>query len=193
MSPKLSLAIIAGAAVAVVLASSRPKAVEVAALQSEATALTKEYGASLLGVLKGAIENTGPEGAVDFCNKEAPAIAIDASKRSGWKIARTSLRPRNQASAPDDFEREAMTEFVARIAAGESAASLRHAEIVEHDGQRTFRYVQAIPTTELCLTCHGSDLKSAVSDKIKRLYPADQATGFRTGDMRGIFTLRKKI
>ncbi|ABE39608.1 cytochrome c family protein [Rhodopseudomonas palustris BisB5] len=193
MPPKLFLAILAGAAVAVVLVSSRPKAVDEVALQAEAAVLTKDFGASLLGILKGALETSGPEGAVDFCNKEAPTIAEGASKRSGWKIARTSLKPRNPASAPDEFERAVMTEFVARIAAGEPAVSLKRAEIVEHDGQRSFRYVQAIPTAELCLTCHGSELKPAVTAKIKQLYPADQATGFRAGDMRGIFTLRREL
>ena len=193
MPLKFFLAILAGAAIAVGLIATRSKTVDTVALQAEAMALTKDYGASLLGVLNSALDSAGPMGAVEFCNQQAPALAEEASKRSGWKIARTSLKLRNLSSAPDDFERAAMTEFVARIAAGELAASLKRAEIVEHDGRRSFRYVQAIPTAELCLTCHGSELKPAVSAKIKQLYPADQATGFKAGDMRGVFTVRKDL
>jgi hypothetical protein len=193
MSTKTVLTVLAVAAIAIGQASARNQTEDKAALEAEATALAKDYGASLLGVLKGAIENTGTESAVVFCNKEAPAIAEEASKRSGWKIARTSLRLRNEASAPDDYERKVMTEFVARIASGEPAASLKRADIVEQNGERIFRYVQAIPTGELCLSCHGSDLKPTVSTKIHALYPADQATGFRQGDMRGVFTLSKKL
>ncbi len=86
-----------------------------------------------------------------------------------------------------------MTEFVNRIAAGEPAASLKRAEIVEHNGERVFRYIQAIPTGELCLNCHGSDIKPNVRAKIQELYPADQATGFKPGELRGVFTLSKTL
>jgi hypothetical protein len=193
MPPKAILAILAAAAVALVLIATRKPTEDKAALDAQAAALTKDYGATLLGALKGALENSGPEGAIAFCNAEAPTIAEQASSRSGWSISRTSLKPRNPAAAPDPYEREAMIEFAARVAAGEPAASLRRSDIVEQDGQRVFRYVQAIPTGELCLGCHGSELKPKVSARIKQLYPADQATGFKQGDMRGIFTLSTKL
>jgi hypothetical protein len=189
-------ALIAALAVAVIAAialSSRHRAEDKALLESQAAALVKDYSASLLGVLKGAIETAGPEGAVTFCNKEAPAIAEEASKRSGWKVARTSLKPRNASSAPDDYERAVMADFARQIAAGAPAATLKHAAIVERDGERQFRYIQAIPTGELCLSCHGSELKPLVRAKINELYPADQATGFKQGDMRGVFTLSKRL
>lgn len=153
----------------------------------------KDYAATLQDALKGAIEKSGPDEAVVFCNKEAPGIAEQASSRSGWSISRTSPKPRNPTSAPDSYEREAMAEFAARAAAGEPAASLKRADIIEQDGQRVFRYVQAIPTGELYLGCHGSDLKPKVSAKIKEFYPADQATGFKQGDLRGAFTLSTKL
>ena len=166
---------------------------QAAALTKDAAALTKDYGASLLGVLKAALENSGPVGAVEFCGKEAPGLAEEASKRSGWKIARTSLKPRNPKAAPDDYERQVMTEFAASLAGGTPVAALRRGEVVDQDGERVFRYMQAIPTAEMCLACHGSDLKPEVSARIKDLYPADQATGFKAGELRGAFTLSKKL
>ncbi|KAA5601840.1 DUF3365 domain-containing protein [Blastochloris sulfoviridis] len=162
-------------------------------LAREAAGLTKAYGAGLLGALKGAMEGIGPVGAVGFCHDEAPGIATDLSQRSGWTVRRTSLKPRNPAAAPDDYERKVMEAFNAKIAAGAKAASLKQAEIVEQDGKRVFRFIQAIPTAELCLACHGSELKPEVAAKIKDLYPADQATGFKAGDMRGVFTLSKTL
>ena len=196
MQSKNVLALAAAAAVALVLISERQRQTaneDVAALQTKAAALVKDYGGGLLGVLKGAMESSGPVGAVTFCNKEAPELATEASQRSGWHIARTSLKVRNPQSAPDDYERQVMTEFVNRIAAGEPAASLKRAEIVEHNGERVFRYIQAIPTGELCLNCHGSDIKANVRAKIQELYPADQATGFKPGELRGVFTLSKTL
>ncbi|ABD07847.1 conserved hypothetical protein [Rhodopseudomonas palustris HaA2] len=193
MPTKIFLAIILAAAVVVAAIVLRERGEDKAALEAQAQALIKDFGGSLLNALKGSIESSGPVEAVAFCNKEAPGIAEQASRQSGWQISRTSLKPRNAAAAPDDFERKAMSEFVGRIAAGEPVASLRHAEIVENNGRRNFRYVQAIPTGELCLGCHGGAIKPDVAAKIRALYPADQATGFKPGDMRGAFTLSKPL
>uniref|UniRef100_Q07GZ8 Cytochrome c family protein n=1 Tax=Rhodopseudomonas palustris (strain BisA53) TaxID=316055 RepID=Q07GZ8_RHOP5 len=193
MPTKTVLAILAAAAVGLVLLTAPQRTADRPALEAKAAALIKDYAATLQGALKGAIEKSGPDGAVVFCNKEAPGIAEQASSRSGWSISRTSLKPRNPASAPDAYEREAMAEFAARAAAGEPAASLKRADIIEQDGERVFRYLQAIPTGELCLGCHGSDLKPKVSAKINEYYPADQATGFKQGDLRGAFTLSTKL
>ncbi|MGP9812646.1 Tll0287-like domain-containing protein [Rhodopseudomonas sp. NSM] len=194
MPTRIFLAIVVAAAVVVTALVLRERGEDKLALEAEAQALIKDFGGSLLGALKGSIESSGPVEAVAFCNKEAPGIAAQASRQSGgWQISRTSLKPRNPASAPDDFERKAMSDFVGRIAAGEPVASLHHAEIVEHDGRRSFRYVQAIPTGELCLGCHGSAIKPDVAAKIRALYPDDQATGFKPGEMRGAFTLSKPL
>lgn len=166
---------------------------QAAALTGEALALTREYGAALQGALKGALENAGPVGALEFCGKEAPGIAQEASKRSGWTIARTSLKPRNPKSKPSDYEKQVMEEFAASLAGGTPLASLRRAEVVYESGERVFRYMQPIPTTEMCLTCHGSDLKPEVSARIKELYKDDKATGYSAGELRGAFSLSKKL
>ncbi|BBF94024.1 Tll0287-like domain-containing protein [Blastochloris tepida] len=194
MSQKAAFVFVAAvAAGALALSSNRQPDQTRPNLATEAAGLTKTYGAGLLGALKGAMEGIGPVGAVGFCHDEAPGIAADLSQRSGWTVRRTSLKPRNPAAAPDAYERKVMEAFNAKIAAGAPAASLKQAEIVEQDGKRVFRYMQAIPTAELCLACHGSELKPEVAAKIKELYPDDQATGFKPGDMRGAFTLSKTL
>ena len=59
----------------------------------------------------------------------------------------------------------------------------------EKDGKRVFRYMKAIPTGALCLNCHGTTLAPEVAAKLHELYPADAATGFNAGDLRGAFTI----
>ncbi len=56
-------------------------------------------------------------------------------------------------------------------------------------GVPVFRYVEARPTMELCLACHGSELGEPVKAVLAKHYPDDRATGFRVGDLRGAFTL----
>ena len=165
----------------------------VPALKAEAAELVKDYAGQLKAALSAAMDSAGPLGTLSVCREQAPAIATVLSQRSGWSVARTSLKPRNAASAPDDYERKIMEDFDARIAKGEKAADLSSAEIVENRGGRVFRFIKAIPTTEMCLTCHGSDVKAELKAKIAELYPNDRATGFKLGDMRGAFTLQKRL
>ena len=61
------------------------------------------------------------------------------------------------------------------------------------DGKPVFRYMKAIPTAELCVVCHGSDIDPYVDARIRELYPDDQARGFKPGDIRGAFTLSKPL
>lgn len=166
---------------------------DMAALKAEAAGVTKDYGTTLLTALKAAIEASGPVGALSFCHDRAPAIAAEASEKSGWSVGRTSLKARNQHSAPTPYERKVMEDFAARIAAGEAAETLVRAELVEEDGGKTFHFIKAIPTGELCLTCHGGEIKPEIKAKLDELYPGDQATGFKAGDMRGVFTLSKRL
>ena len=152
-----------------------------------------------MSALQSAIDKNGPLGAVEVCHDEAPKIAAELSGQSGWSIGRTSLKPRNAASAPDAYERATMEVFAARIAQGEDVLKLASAEIVYgKDGKssrfvKTFRFVKAIPTGGLCLTCHGADIDPELKRKIDALYPNDRATGFKLGDMRGVFTLKKQL
>ncbi|MTV31751.1 DUF3365 domain-containing protein [Rhodoblastus acidophilus] len=162
-------------------------------LKAKAVELVQAYGGKLKAALGSAIETGGAEGALEVCNKQAPVIAAEISGDSGWSVARTSLKPRNAASAPDAYERKIMESFVARIAKGEKAADLASAEVVDENGQKVFRFVKAIPTGEVCLTCHGENVAPELQQKIKALYPQDQALGFREGDMRGAFTLKKTL
>jgi hypothetical protein len=162
-------------------------------MKAEAAMLIQNYAGKLKAALGGAMQARGPEGALEVCNKQAPAIAAAVSQGSGWSVGRTSLKPRNATSAPDDYERKIMEAFNARIAKGEKAADLVSAEVVEGNGVKTFRFIKAIPTGEMCMTCHGDTVDPGLKLKILALYPDDQATGFKQGDMRGVFTLKKII
>ncbi len=154
----------------------------------------KGLGGALKEKLQAAMKDGGPIAALSVCNTEAPKIEKARSEASGMKVARTALKFRNPDNAPDDFEKRVMEKFIADIKGGADAMKLDHAEVVETDGKKTFRYMKPIMTAgQPCLACHGSELKPEVSAKIKELYPNDQATGFSAGDMRGAFTVTKVL
>lgn len=153
------------------------------------TAVDK-LGAALKKALTDAMAERGPVGALEVCKVEAVPIAKTISIEEGLIVGRVSLRPRNPANAPDDWERARLAEFEGRKTAGETPATLDAWAIVgDQEGHRTFRYMKAIPTVGMCLGCHGSDLKPDVAAKVKELYPQDLAVGYAPGDLRGAFTV----
>jgi len=163
--------------------------IDMTALQQEAQGITGEFVGTLLPTLQQAMQTGGPVNAIEVCSVEAPAIAEGLADRSGWDVRRVSLQPRNQQLAgPDAWEREVLQQFEQRQQAGESGAGINIAAVV--DGQ--FRYMQAQPTGQLCLTCHGTDLSTAVRAALDEYYPDDSAVGYLEGEIRGAISLRKR-
>ena len=164
-----------------------------AAWVNEARQVASQVPPKLLATLTAAIDKDGAAGAIAVCRDEAPKLAKAASEQSGWNIRRVSLRPRNPKAVPDAWERAALEDFDRRAAAGESPAKLEKAEVIVEDGQQVQRYMRALPTQQLCLSCHGaaSSLSPAVAAQLNALYPADQAVGYRVGDIRGAMTIKR--
>lgn len=160
---------------------------------AEARGIVKEFFGNLKGELETAMQAGGPTNAILTCKGRAPMIAAESSKKSGWDVARTSLKLRSPANAPDPWERQVLEQFAARKAKGEDLAKMEYSEVVTEGAQKSFRYMKAIPVQELCLSCHGTNLKPEVVASLKKLYPTDQATGYKEGDLRGAFTLSKPL
>jgi hypothetical protein len=157
-------------------------------LTLEARVQVKQFAGALKSTLQQGMKTGEPAKAIELCNHQAPVIAVEASQ-DAWQVGRTALKTRNPDNRPDSWELQVLEDFERRKAAGESIARLETA--VEIDGN--FRYMKAIPTGGLCLSCHGDDLSEPVAAKLRQLYPDDQATGFQAGDIRGAFTLTKKL
>lgn len=181
------------AIVATMTSISAAHAADVTALKAEAVGVMKSFGGPLKKTLVGAMTEGGPVHAIGACNVQAPGLAQQAADASGWSVGRTSLKLRNPDNAPDAWELATLKEFESRKAAGEKPAAIAKAEVVDENGQKTFRFMKAIGTADVCLNCHGGELKQAVAAKLDELYPADQARGFSKGDIRGAFTLKKAL
>jgi hypothetical protein len=166
---------------------------DVAALKGEAAGIIKTFAGSLQGELKAAMERGGPVEAIQVCAAKAVPLADQASADSGWSVGRSSHKLRNPKNAPDALELQVLSDFLNRQAKGEKADDLVYAAVVDSAEGKEFRFIKAIPTGEPCLACHGTAIKPEVAKELDALYPADQARGFSAGDMRGIFTLSRKL
>jgi anthranilate phosphoribosyltransferase len=175
------------------LLSSLGVAADESAWLGEARQVASAVPPKLLATLTQAIDKSGPEGAIAVCRDEAPKLAKAASEQTGWTIRRVSLRERNPKAVPDAWESAGLEDFDRRAAAGESPATLEKAEVVVENGQTLQRYMRALPTQALCLSCHGpaASLSPAVTAQLHALYPADKAVGYRVGDIRGAMTIKR--
>jgi hypothetical protein len=151
--------------------------------------LANQLGSQLKSELTAAIAAGGPVSAIDVCHTRAPQIAARLSQESGAQVGRTALRVRNPANAPDGTEREVLEQFGAELASGKAQGPLEAVFEIDRGGQVERRYMRAIPTDALCLTCHGKSLAPEVAAAIARDYPGDQATGFEQGQLRGAFVV----
>lgn len=166
---------------------------DVEQLTAEARGIVKQFFGALKGELEGATKKGGPVAAIAACNVRAPAISSQVSLDAGWDVSRTSLKLRQSDNVPDTWEKATLEQFETRKAEGDDLKTMEHSQIVEADGARTFRYMKAIPTADLCLTCHGSEIPADVAKQLDLLYPDDAARGFKAGDIRGAFSLSKQL
>ncbi len=178
--------------IAIALSANSVIAADHQEFSQQSQAAIKEFSGTLKGALVASMKSSGPVEAINVCNKVAPTIASELSKKYGMEIARTSLKVRNPDNTPDLWEKNVLNAFEKRKLEGESVKTLSFSErIAEDDGKQEMRMMKAIPTGEVCLICHGSNISEPVQASLDKLYPDDQATGFSLGDIRGAFTVRK--
>ena len=161
--------------------------------KAESVAIVKKFASTLQGELQAAMKSGGPVKAIGVCSEKAPAIAAQLSRESGGLVRRVSLKVRNPMDIPDAWERDVLADFDKQVSGGEKAEKLAKGEMVTEGGQKYFRFMKAIPTAELCLTCHGAKVNPAVEKSIKTSYPHDVARGYEVGMVRGAFSIKLPV
>ena len=147
--------------------------------------------------LKTAMTSDGPLAAVNVCKESAPAIANSLSAEHGVQMTRVGTRVRNsKMGVPNDWQKEALANFEERLAKGEKPADLEYWQVAETgNGKSELRYAKAIMVQPQCLSCHGQvqDIAAPMAEKLRQEYPADQATGYSIGKLRGAVVITKPL
>ena len=156
----------------------------------EGDQITDATQAILLRELTAAMQAGGPPNAVAYCNSRAQLIMDSVSEARGVDIRRATDRTRNLRDAfADEREQKAFDRLKAMMAEGGSPQPM-----VDDEG-RTIEYYRPILIKEPCLACHGTPGKT-ISDEtmevITEAYPNDLATGYKVGDLRGMWHLTFK-
>lgn len=145
--------------------------------RTRAAGMIGELKRSLLTAVTQAMQ-AGAPAAIDACHEMAPAITARAAT-NGATIGRATRRPRNPANVARDWQLDAIAHFE-QVGHG---AGVRPFERVLPSGR--VAYAEPLVIGEVCLTCHGTPAPE-VATILRERYPADQATGYALGELRGI-------
>lgn len=137
----------------------------------------------LLANVMQAMKSGGPGYAVSFCNEQAMPLTDSLAKAHNCLIQRVSDKYRNPANKLTAQDQEIWT----KIASAATTNKLSRSE----SGQVVF-YKPIKIAMPACLTCHGTtgkEMDPKTFEIIKQKYPDDLATGYKEGDLRGLWKI----
>lgn len=135
-----------------------------------------------------ASEKGGLPAVVDFCHDNALKITDSIGQAHHVMIKRTSHKLRNPANKPDIDEEAVINEY---LKAQKEQKPME--PIVLKDAEGYVHFYAPIKIKPACLSCHGTpgkEIPENIYKMIKEKYPQDQATGFKVGDLRGIWDIK---
>lgn len=160
---------------------SMPEKVTINALEERKQLALKTK--SILGKnLTKAIKEYGPEGAISFCNEKALFLTDSMARELHAKIKRVTNKPRN--SQNQATEREIL--ILNSLELAENAGGV----LKQFEGKKIGYF--KIETNEMCLKCHGDfteNISKKTAEKISQLYPKDQAIGYKSNELRGMWMI----
>lgn len=133
-----------------------------------------------------AINKSGTEYALAFCNTKAIALTDSMSQVLRASIKRVTDKPRNPGNQANQNELIYLEEQKNRLLKGDSAISA----IGEVEGKMIGYY--PIITKAMCLQCHGKkdvNISSTTYATIRKLYPSDNAIGYGENELRGLWVI----
>ncbi|HYF91937.1 MAG TPA: ATP-binding protein [Symbiobacteriaceae bacterium] len=96
---------------------------------------------------------------------------------AGLQVKQTRLEVRDEKNAPDEFERQALLEFLA-----DPAKDSKYQRAVDADGKPVYRYITALRADQSCLKCHGDPAGS--TDPTGHI-----REGMKEGDLAGAISV----
>ena len=133
-----------------------------------------------------AVAQAGLTNAITFCSVHGIAITSSVGVTNQVELRRVTQQPRNPQNRADTNELALIQRFQAQLAGGVSPKPI----VTTNRGGHLTCYAPIVLKLPLCLSCHGqpgADINADVMDLLKQNYPQDEATGFRMGQLRGLW------
>jgi hypothetical protein len=156
-----------------------------APLETRGKEIVQEAFAMLSSNLSKALTEGGVSNALSYCSVKALPLTKLVADTNQVKIRRVTLRARNPENKADREETAILERYVSRGQGTKLAPTLR----TNTDQSVTF-FAPIVVNNPLCLNCHGepgTEVKPEHLKLIQSLYRKDTATGYKLGDLRGMW------
>lgn len=153
------------------------------AAAEQAKAAGKAFAGALKNTLVAALQAGGPPEGVSVCNEAAPRLLAEQRAASGMELGRSSLRLRSPANVAPDWVQAGLVAW----GDGPAEAARPQVSVVGAGADERVHVLLPIAVEAPCLACHGdkAGFGAPLLAELSSRYPADQATGYALGDLRG--------
>lgn len=138
--------------------------------------------------LLGALGRSTPAESLEFCSVNVAPLLASIPVPPGTTVRRVSHKPRNPANRASPIQLALIQAHAEALAGGHTNPPVLSPN---PDGTVTF-LAPILLGNPACLLCHGqpgTDIAPPTTAAIQRLYPADEAHGFRLGEIRGLWAI----
>ena len=135
----------------------------------------------LLANVMQAMKSGGPGFAVTFCNEKAMPLTDSLAKAYNCVIQRVSDKYRNPLNKLSETDAEIF----------KAVSASMNPVLISENGQLIY-YKPIKIAMPACLTCHGTagkEMDPKTAEIIRQKYPDDLATGYKEGDLRGLWKI----
>jgi hypothetical protein len=156
--------------------------------EEQAEDLAGRLKKNLVTQLSKKIASDGVVAAVPYCHVQVKPIAKEAAgaDMTKFEFGRTSHKIRNEQNMAQDWMLPYLTLFQKTTIKNPLKAKVH----TFADGKEA--YLEPLYVGAQCLACHGQGVEGELKEKISKLYPKDQATGFKLGEFRGLIWVKEK-
>lgn len=127
----------------------------------------------------------GPKAGLIHCNDKAMPIT-NSFNNDKYEVGRVSFKVRNPSNAPSNDFKKILAEY-----SDSSAKNPAKPKVVVLSNKDEV-FVKPLYMKGACLSCHGTNISSAVKEELTKRYPNDKATGYKLGEFRGLVWVKKK-
>ena len=167
--------------------TSLPPSVESAIRQKGVAIASNAFGV-LSSQLGKSIAQAGYTNAIEFCSVHGMTFTKAVGVTNQVVLRRVTHRARNPQNQADTNEVAIIQKFQGDLSKGVSPRPL-----IGTNKPGLFTYYAPITVQlPLCLSCHGNpadDIHRDTLAQIKAMYPSDEATGFKMGELRGLWSI----
>jgi hypothetical protein len=157
-------------------------------VREKGQAIAAQAFGALSSQLGKAIADAGYTNAIEFCSVHGITLTSSVGVTNEVVLRRVTHRARNPQNRADTNELAIIRQFEAELNRGTAPKPV----VAANKPDFFTYYAPIVLNLPLCLSCHGepgTDIQPDVLAQIKETYPADQATGFKQGQVRGLWSV----